>query len=519
MRLSRRLDLCQHLAPPYGLALRRLQRTPKPHLKADRQEPMIRQLSLFAVTAAFVALAACSSPADNEPIAASVIGTTPPLVDPSRKPLAPASALLLSATAQGLVRFDAAGQIEPGLAIRWDVSDDGLYYTFRLGSVAAVDAEQVAGRLRAAIGPTSANPLKPVLGAIVDILAVTPEVIEIQLSAPRPDLLNLFAQPEMAILAHGQGTGPFRIADRDRGTMLLSPTDPQLADAEPAVLAGRQVRLRAEPAGQAVARFMNDRVSLVLGGGFDDLFVARAARLPANILHLDPAAGLFGFAVSARGGFIGVADNRRALSMAIDRARVASAFGAGWRPSATLVPAGLVDRPSPATPDWIDAPLDQRITLAREAVAAWVTAQGDQPVVRLGVPQGTGGRLLFALIAADWARIGVTAIRAEPGAPTDLTLVDAVAPSDSASWYLRRFECVRSIACSLEADRALTAAREVPTLAERAARLADADARLTEITAFMPLAQPVRWSLVARPLRAFQENKRAVHPLDQLRSE
>ena len=98
-------------------------------------------------------------------------------------------------------------------------------------------------------------------------------------------------------------------------------------------------------------------------------------------------------------------------------------------------------------------------------------------------------------------------------------LVDEVAPGDSASWYLRRFECVRSIACSLDADRALTAAREAPTIAERAAQLAEADARLAEISAFIPLAAPLRWSLVSRQLRAFQDNKRAVHPLDQLRPE
>jgi oligopeptide transport system substrate-binding protein len=475
---------------------------------------MIRRLPLFTLAA----LAACSSPNDDQPITASVIGTAPRIVDPSQKPLPSASALLMSSTAQGLVRFDAAGQIEPGLAIRWDVSDDGLYYTFRIADTGKIEAEQVARWLRAAIGPTSRNPLKPVLGAIVDILAVTPEVIEIQLRSPRPDLLPLFAQPEMAILARGEGTGPLRIIDRTAGTMLLSPSDPP-ADAEPAVLARRQVKLRAEPASHAVARFVAGRGALVVGGQFGDLFVARAASLPANILHIDPTSGLFGFAVAARGGFTGVAENRRALSMSLDRSRIAAAFGAGWRSAATLVPAGLVDRPSPASPDWIDTPIDQRRILARETVATWLAAQAEPPVVRVALPPGPGSRLLFALIAADWASIGVTAVLAEPGGPADLKLIDAVAPSDSASWYLRQFECVRSLACSLEADRALGAAREAPTIAERAARLAEADTRLAEITAFMPIAAPLRWSLASRQLQAFQENKRAVHPLDQLRGE
>ncbi|WP_231639319.1 ABC transporter substrate-binding protein [Sphingomonas profundi] len=469
--------------------------------------------------AALLALAACAPPPDDGPLVASVIGESPRIVDPSQKPLAPASALLLATTAQGLVRFDAAGQIELGLAIRWDVSDDGLYYTFRITDTDAIDAEQAARWLRAAIGPTSRNPLKPVLGAVAEIVAVTPEVIEIRLASPRPDLLPLLAQPELAILARGAGTGPFRIADRAGGAMLLSPTDPRLAEAEPAALARAQVRLRIERAASAVARFAAGRSAIVLGGRFADLAIARAAGPPADALHIDPTNGLFGFAVTRRGGFVGVADNRRALSMAIDRNRLAAVFGAGWRPIATLVPLALTDRPAPATPDWIDTALDQRRALARETVAGWTAASGEAPVVRVAVPPGPGGRMLFRLVAADWAAIGVGATRAGDGEEADLTLLDAVAPGDSASWYLRRFECVRSIACSLEADTALDAARTAPTLVERAAHLADADARLAEISAFIPLAAPLRWSLVSRRLPAFQDNRRAAHPLDQLRAE
>lgn len=472
---------------------------------------------LPALAALFI-LAACSSPQDDGPLVASMIGDGARVVDPSQKPLAPASALLLAATAQGLVRFDATGQIEPGLAIRWDVSDDGLYYTFRIADSDVIDAEQVARWLRAAIGPTSRNPLKPVLGAIAEIVAVTPEVIELRLSSPRPDLLPLLAQPEMAILARGVGTGPLRSTLAADGSLVLAPSDPRTADLDPAALARLRTRLHVERAARAVARFDRDRSSLVLGGTFADLPVARAINPAAGVLRFDPTVGLFGLAVGRRGGFAGVADNRRALSMAIDRARLTSLFGAGWRPTATIVPAGIVDRPQPATPDWIDTDLAQRRSLARETIASWTAAEGAQPVVRLAVPAGPGGRMLFALIAADWAQIGVTALPAA-GGEADLTLIDAVAPGDSASWYLRHFECVRSIACSGEADAALDAARQAPTLALRAGYLAEADTRLAEISAFIPLAAPLRWSLVARRLSAFQENKRAAHPLDQLRSE
>ncbi len=163
--------------------------------------------------------------------------------------------------------------------------------------------------------------------------------------------------------------------------------------------------------------------------------------------------------------------------------------------------------------------IEDGIALARATIASWASVAGAPPAVRIALPEGPGSRLLFARLASDWAAIGVVTVRVPREADADLVLVDIVAPGDSASWYLRQFECVRAIACSLEADRSLTSARAAPTLAERAGFLAEADDRLTAISAFIPLAAPLRWSLVSRRLTAFQDNKRAVHPLDQLRGE
>ena len=85
-------------------------------------------------------------------------------------------------------------------------------------------------------------------------------------------------------------------------------------------------------------------------------------------------------------------------------------------------------------------------------------------------------------------------------AAADLRLVDDVAPYDSARWYL-------ATACQLCGDvarAALDAARDAPTLADRAARLAEADAALTQDAAFITIARPLRWSLVALRLRRWQ---------------
>ena len=160
----------------------------------------------------------------------SAIGGRPSYPDVNKRPADTTQRLLLDATAQGLVRFDAAGQVEPGLAERWIVIDQGRTYIFRLreaewsngGKVTAAD---VAIILKRAIAPQSRNPLKPFLSAIDDIVAMTDQVIEVRLSRPRPDLLKLFAQPELAIRREKPpgGSGPFRVAATAGGAVMLRP--------------------------------------------------------------------------------------------------------------------------------------------------------------------------------------------------------------------------------------------------------------------------------------------------------
>lgn len=481
---------------------------------------MIRPFLRLLLSAALVAgLAGCARHKDEGPVAASVIGEPPQRADPNSGPLPAPDAVLLGATAQGLVRFDAAGQIEPGIASRWDVSADGLYFTFRIDEDSGIDSAYAARMLREAIAPRSRNPLKPLLGAIQEIVAVTPEVVEIRMRAPRPGLLELLARPELAIETKRGGTGPFRLTGRKEGALLLQPIAVPGEEPDQAELKRRQVHLRGEPADRAVARFESGKVALVLGGTFADLGIARAARLPANALRFDPVAGLFGLAVADATGFAGTADNRRALSMTIDRDRLLTLFAApGWQTAETLVPPGLADLPKPAGPDFAAVNLAVRRALARETVAAWTAAGKGVPRVRVALPPGPGGRMLFALLRHDWGLVGIDVQKVGMDDDADLKLVDTVAPGQTASWYLRPFTCAASLACSAQADAALAAARAAPTYAERNAQLAEADAALSQITAFIPIARPLRWSLVAPRLTGYQDNAGGAHPLNHLRA-
>jgi peptide/nickel transport system substrate-binding protein len=469
--------------------------------------------------AALLALGGCGAP-ETGPVEVSAIGGPPALADPNRAPLDAPSAFLAEAIAQGLVRFNADGDIEPALAQSWIISDDGLTYTFRLRRTNWIDggrvtAQQVAARLRAALARASRNPLKPVLGAVAEIVAMTDEVIVINLRGPRPNFLQLLAHPELAILQGSAGTGPYRLAGAEGGALRLQIIH---GEDEEAPANSPDILLRGEPAVRAVARFAGGRRTLVVGGTAGDLPYARAADLPNNALVFDPVTGLFGLSFNPRGGPLISAALRQALAMAIDRQALAAAIGApGLGPRTSLVPAGVQDLPNVAQPDWANMNQTQRRDEARRLLAE--LALPAPLTVRVAMPDGPGYRTVFAYLRRDWRLIGVEAVLARPGEPADLIFIDEVAPANLGSWYLRHFTCEASGVCDPAADAALQAARLAPNAAERQTQLSLADGILGRATPFIPLTAPVRWSLVPGRLDGFRPNPFARHPAVNLIAE
>ncbi|MEO5938291.1 MAG: ABC transporter substrate-binding protein [Sphingomonas sp.] len=480
---------------------------------------------LFPLLALCIA-SACQQRPDKGPVVVSAIGGRPSYVDLNKRGADETQRLLLDSTAQGLVRFDAAGQIEPGLAERWIVIDAGRTYIFRLreaawGDGAKVTAADVALILKRAIAPTSRNPLRPFLSAIDDIAVMTDAVIEVRLSRPRPDLLKLFAQPELSILRQKPlgGTGPFRVAATGGTGILLSPAIDPVRSTDDDVQAPspeQDVRLIGESAARALIRFAAKQSDYVAGGTVTDYpLIARAQIAPANI-KLDQAAGLFGLALVRREGLLASAAGRAAIAQAIDRSALIAAITPDWgQPVERLLPDKLDSASPPAIPTWSTLTPEVRSTTARAEVAKYRAANARPVILRIALPSGPGSTLLYGQIAARLILIGVQPQRVAMNQETDLRLIDAIAPYDSARWYL----ATACVVCSDQARAALEAARDAPDLSTRGQHIAEADGLMASDVAFIPLATPLRWSLVSLRLRQWQGNARGWHPLNHLRAD
>ena len=476
---------------------------------------MIRGLAL----AAFALLGSCAESDDLSAVTLSIIGPPARIAVRGGVGLTAPSAVLSNAVAQGLVGFDAKGRVEPALAERWIVIDDGRSLIFRIRRTVWADGREVSSAdvveaLKRAIGNN--REAAALLGNVEQIVAMTGQVIQIRLKTPQPAVLQLLAQPEMALFRAKTtvGSGPYRLHSTAKGVTRLR-LAPVITDEE-AVAANERddVRIRGEAASLAISRFVARDSTLVLGGSFVDLPLARTAQISTGEFRVDPAYGLFGLAFVNMDGALKIANVRAALAMTIDRERLVRSFGVNnWRPAYAILPDRFEGGKPPAALDWVQlSPSDRQVRARR-----YLNEHRQLPVLRIALPKGPGARLLFAALVSDWSKVGVKARLVDSGAPADLRLIDEVAPMSSALWYMDHLSCARGLPCSVAGDAAFKAALVAPTADLRAARIAEADAAMSINQPYIPLALPLRWALVAPRLSRFDASAFAVHPLTQLR--
>ncbi|MBX7481497.1 ABC transporter substrate-binding protein [Qipengyuania qiaonensis] len=468
-----------------------------------------------------VLMAACSAGTDDGVVDVAFIAE-PSELDSDGVRLGNAGQHVRAALSTGLVRIDPRGQVVPGVAERWIVTDGGASYIFRINEFDLADgtpltAQAVRDALQRRVRELRATSLGLDLAKIRDIRAMTGRVIEIRLTSPMPDFLQLLAQPELGI---DLGSRSAALMARDPGDegLLLAALPPEMRGLpeqpgwEDAV---REVRVHAAGAEEAVEGFAQGRFDLVLGGRLSALPLASTGPLSRGNVRLDAAIGLFGLDVSEPKGFLGVPENREALAMAVDRQGLMQPFNiGGWFASTRIVPTALSTAAEPPGERWATLSLEQRRSEARQRVAQWRAASGRDPQVGIYLPPGPGSDLLFEGLAEDFAVIGVSATRSDAPAAADLVLRDRVARYASPRWFLNQFQCGISAAqCSEDADYLVSLALDARDSAEEASYLYEAESTLLATNLYIPLGAPIRWSMVRADIEGFSENPWNVHPL------
>ena len=198
----------------------------------------------------------------------------PPNLDPTASAAAAIAEVTLVNLYEALTRIDAEGNVGPGLAKSWTVSEDQTTYTFTLRDAAkfhngkpatAADVKFTLDRARAA---DSTNPQKAWFKAIADVQAPDAKTVVVRLS--QPDGLFLFhmglgaaviQSPETQLTDKQTpiGTGPFKFERWIAGDRVVLVRNPDYDGPKPA-LERVSFRFIADPAAQ---------VSTILAGDVD----------------------------------------------------------------------------------------------------------------------------------------------------------------------------------------------------------------------------------------------------------
>ncbi|MGB5077188.1 MAG: ABC transporter substrate-binding protein [Sphingorhabdus sp.] len=474
---------------------------------------------IFPAMLCAVMLSACSQGVDNSRVRVDIIEDRPRAFNIGALPLPLASANLRSATAQGLVTFDPKGRIIPALANRWIVTDDGMSYIFRLNKTRwndgrEVTSGEVAGLLSARIRELRSGRFGPELAVFDRVVPMTGKVVEIRLKAPMPYLLEMIAQPEFGLVRRGFGSGPMQAKKFQQAMRLqLKGTNEK---GEP-ILENETVTLRSATASLALARYALSDTDLVDGGRFEDFPLVEAAKINANDIHFDSVPGLFGLLFVDTGPFLSDTANREAIAMAIDRPKLLTSFDiVAWQEAFTLVPESLPSRQDNPRPDWSSRPMSARRSMARDTIGRWEDGNGQVRPLKIALPRGFGSRIFFAMLKADMAAIGLEVERVTPDRPHDMRLIDRTADQSSPAWYLDQLSCRATEICSRDADRLVASARMAVDAPTRAELLAQAESELQSVRNFVPIANPLRWSIARPGLLGHSANGRGWHLLQYL---
>ena len=267
----------------------------------------------------------------------------------------------------GLTRFDPSAKVEPALASRWEISPDGLTYTFHLRQGVTFhdgsrfSAANVVKSWQRALDPATksgaAQFLFPIRGArefnggkassISGVVARDDSTLVVTLAEPLAIFIKMLAMPVAAIVPdhvaadfgeHPVGTGPWKLVEWKHDDYLLFARNAKYFGGAPATDTLR-ARIIAEPS-TAVAEYESGNVD-VLEIPADEAADWQEDESKKPMLMSTPALELVYVAINTTRGPLADVRVRQAINYAVDINRIIEReiSGRGTRAAGVIPPA------------------------------------------------------------------------------------------------------------------------------------------------------------------------------------
>ena len=467
---------------------------------------------------------------------------------------------ILDELLEGLVAWGPSGEIVPGVAASWEVSADGLTYTFHLrpdarwSNGAAVTAGDFVFSLRRLMTPATGAPYASLLytlrnGRAVNTGAVPPDQLGvaapdastcvITLEQPTPYFLQQLTHmtalpvysPSVARWGDGfarpgryVGNGAFVLESYRPDDKLVMVRNTMFHDAPRVELAGEEI-LPITDRSAALRRFMAGEVDTTNQIPTDQIAFVRQHL--SGSLRITPSLGTYYYAFDTRHPPFSDVRVRQALAMSIDRDFLArSIWGGSATPLTSMVPPGLANYGVPSQPDW----------------AAWRSYDQEDAARRLLAEAGFGPRHPLRLslrsdisetyqatavaIAAMWKRLDVDVSFITSDALSFHAFLASGAPYEIArfTWF-PDYADAQNILFLAENGNGLNVARWQDSRFDasmraaanerdpnrRIALLHEAETRLNQEQPYLPLIAYDAANLVTPALRGWHDNILDVH--------
>lgn len=341
----------------------------------------------------------------------------------------------------GLTTFDAHGRTIPGAAASWEMSADGLTYTFHLrrdltwSDGAPFTADDVVFSFQRLLDPMTAADYASNLYILVNgretntgqaplssigARALDAHTVELKLVSPVPYILELFTHtstypvPRHAVTRLGKGwtkpgamvsSGAYKLDRWEPQTFIRAVKNPRFFDAA-------NVRIDTvyyypiDDNQTALKQFRSGKLDL------NDSFPSRQYRwLKENMateVRVHPWVGVYYYAFQTQRPPFDDVRVRRALSMTIPRQAITDKIlGYGIMPAYSFVPPGMANYPRSAEMDFKFWSWDRRLREARRLLAAAGYGPDRPLTVDLSYNTDKDHKKVALAVAHAWKQIGV----------------------------------------------------------------------------------------------------------------